>query len=259
MKESFVSLIAGKTKNNPASIHLDLLGLIRLGKNNAKRMEEFCNLLTEIENEGGNICIPSYSLSYTKKEDYNVLETPASDIGVVPEYVRKKFPRRRTVDALFSYVTFGKNILENHFEVRDYESFGKNSLIGEIFEKDGYICSIGGIFRNSTEIHFIEKLLEVKYRSDKIFEGNIIDKDGKIQRQQITFFCKKFDYNMWYDFKRLESDLKNEGLMEVFKVNGYPMYIEGIKFRTLYDYLEREIRKDYNYFLNDLKDKRTEG
>lgn len=248
-------MLAGKTKNNPAAIHIDFIGLIRLGKNNTGRLDEFCNLLKETESKGGNICIPAYSLSYTKNEDYNILETPSSNIGVVSEFVRKKFPELRTVDALFSYISFGKNISRDHFNVNDYESFGNDSLVGEIFEKDGYICSIGGIFRNSTEIHFIEKLLDVKYRSDKIFNGNIIDTDGKIHRQQVTYFCKNFDYNLWYNFKKLEDSLKKDGLMELFKVEGYPMYIEGIKFKTLYDYLEIAIRKDYKYFLNDLKDK----
>lgn len=256
MKESLTDLLAGKTKNNPAAIHIDFIGLIRMGKDNAGRLEEFCNLLKETESKGGNICIPAYSLSYTKNEDYNILETPSSNIGIVSEYVRQNSSALRTVDALFSYITFGKNISRDHFEVKNYESFGNDSLVGELFEKDGYICSIGGIFRNSTEIHFIEKLLEVKYRSDKKFEGNIIDTDGKIHRQQITFFCKNFDFNLWYNFKKLEDSLKKDGLMEVFKVEGYPFYIEGIKFRTLYEYVEIEIRKDYKYFLNDLKDKR---
>ncbi len=257
MKESFVNLLAEKTKKHPAAIHIDLIGLIRTGKENTERLDEFCRLLAEVQSKGGNICIPAYSLSYTKNENYNILETPASNIGVVSEYVRKKFSHFRTVDALFSYIVHGSGITRKHFEPGDYESFGKNSLIGEIFDKDGYICSIGGIFRNSTEIHYIEKLLDVNYRADKIFEGNLTDINGKTHRQRITYFCKKFDHHLWYDFKKLEESLKKDGLMEIFKVDGYPVFIEGIKFKTLYDYLEVEIKKDYKYFINDLQDKRT--
>ncbi|MDQ3019275.1 MAG: AAC(3) family N-acetyltransferase [Bacteroidota bacterium] len=252
LRDKFVSLIAEKTKHNSAAFHIDLIGLIRLGKSNEERLEEFCDILRGAEMKGGSFCIPAYSLSYTKNEDYNIKKTP-SEVGLVAEYIRKKFSDKRTVDALFSYITFGNKISDKHFEVQDYESFGKNSLIEELFETDGYICSIGGVFRNCTEIHFIEKLLDVKYRSDKIFKGSIIDYDDKIHNQQTTYFCKTFDHNLWYDFKNLEQDLKRDGLMEIFKVDGLQFFVEGIKFSILYEYIERKIKNDYQYFIKELK------
>jgi aminoglycoside 3-N-acetyltransferase len=255
-KEKFIELIAEKTKNNPAFIHLDMLGLTKLGRNNIDRLNEFCDLLEEIEKKKGNICIPTYSFSYTKNEDYNILKTPCVNVGTVSEHVRKRHPEKRTVDAIFSYIIYGDKISGNHFEVSDYETFGEGSIMEEVFNLDGYIWAIGGVFKNSTEIHFIEKMLQISYRYDKIFSGQIIDKEGKAHEQQITYFCKNFDYNLWYDFKNLENDLRDDGLIETFKSEGYPFFISGIKFRTLYDYVEQKIKKDSNYFLKDLKDKR---
>ena len=255
-KENFIDLIAEKTINNPAFIHLDMLGLAKLGKNNDERLDEFRDLLEEIEKKKGNICIPSYSFSYTKNEDYNILKTPCVNVGAVSEHVREKHPERRTVDALFSYIIYGDKISKKHYEISDYETFGKGSIMEEVFNLDGYVWAIGGVFKNSTEIHFIEKLLEINYRYDKIFRGKLIDKEGKSHDQQITYFCKNFDYNLWYDFKNLENELRDDGLIETMKVEGYPFFISGIKFRTLYDYAENKIKKDKMYFLKDLKDKR---
>ncbi len=256
MINKFADFLAEKTRNNPATIHLDLLGLIRLGKDNNERLEVFSKLLVDIENKGGNICLPAYSLSYTKNENYNILQTPSTEVGIVSEYIRKSFPERRTADALFSYTVLGNEISGKHFEARNYESFGGESLIEEVFKKDGYICSIGRVFRNCTEIHFIENLLEVKYRFNKNFYGTITDRENNNYKQQITYFCKNFDYNLWYDFKNLEDNLKQDGLMEILRVEGFPIFIEAIKFKTLYDYIEMKIRKDYFYFIKDLKDKR---
>jgi len=255
-QNKFTDLIAEKTKENPAFIHLDMLGLLKIAKNNEERFTGFCNLLTEIENKGGNICIPAYSLSYTKGEDFNLTETPSENVGAVSEFVRKKFPERRTVDALFSYLVFGKNISGKHFNITDYESFGKDSIIEEVFEKDGYLWSIGGVFKNSTEIHYIEKLLQLDYRSDKIFSGKIIDKTGKLHLQNIKYYCKNFDFNLVYDFKNLETDLRNDGLFETIKADDYPLFVSGIKFKTLYEYVELKIKKDKKYFLKNLRDKR---
>lgn len=255
-EEKFTEFIASKTKENPAFIHIDILGLAKIAKTNSERLNKFCSLLNKISDKKGNICIPAFSLSYTKNEVYNIGVTPSTGIGAVCEHTRKNFPGRRTVDALFSYVITGEKISRKHFETDDYESFGKGSVIEEVFRMNGYVCSIGGVFKNSTEIHYIEKLLEVKYRQDKTFSGKIIDLEGKSHDQIITYFCKNFDYNYWYDFKNLENDLRRDGLMETFKAEDYPLFISGIKFRTLYDYIEQKIKKDSSYFIKDLKDGR---
>lgn len=255
-RSEFVNLLAEKTRDNPAFIHLDMLGLAKLESSNDKRMLEFEKIIADTVRSGGNICIPSYSLSYTKNEEYNMLSTPSVNVGAVSEYIRENNFRKRTVDALFSYIILGNKISGKHFETGDYESFGGSSVIEEVFNKDGYVCAIGGVFKNSTEIHFIEKLLEVNYRHNKNFTGHITDLSGYKSDQQVTYFCKKFDYNLWYDFKELENDLRDDGLMETIKVEGFPLFITGIRFRLLYDYIEQKIRKDINYFIKDLKDKR---
>ena len=258
-RSKFVKMLAEKTRDNPAFIHLDIIGLTKLKSSNDERLKEFEEIISDVVRSGGNICIPSYSLSYTRDEKYNVSATPCVNVGAVSEYIRKMNSRRRTVDALFSYIVLGNKISGRHFEVGDYESFGGNSIIEEVFNADGYVCAIGGVFKNSTEIHFIEKLLEVNYRYNKIFSGQIIDIDGNKFDQRITYFCKKFDHNLWYDFKELENDLRDDGLMETFKVEGFPLFISGIKFRLLYDYIEQKIRKDMNYFIKDLKNKIDTG
>ena len=47
-----------------------------------------------------------------------------------------------------------------------------------------------------------------------------------------------------------------DGLMETFKVEGFPLFMTAVRFRLLYDYIEQKIRKDIKYFIKDLKDKR---
>lgn len=256
LKDTLTSKLAELTGDLPAFIHLDMLGLAKTARNNEDRLAEFLDILTDTEKKGGNFCIPSYSLSYTRNEEYIISDTECVNVGAVSEFIRKNFPKKRTVDALFSYLIFGDKISKKHYEVNDYESFGTDSLIGEVFRTDGYIWAIGGVFKNSTEIHFIEKLLQVSYRYDKIFKGKLTDNYGKKHDQKVTYFCKNFDYNLWYDFKNLENDLREDGLMETIKTDGYPFFITGIKFSTLYEYIEHKIRKDYKYFIKDLKDRR---
>lgn len=251
-RNKFIKKISELTFDRPAFIHLDMLGLKKLAADNASRLTEFSKLLEEIEKSGGNICIPSYTLSYTRNEEYDMNKSPVINAGIVSESVRRNFPAKRTVDGLFSYIVFGNKISHRHFEVHDYNSFGRGSLIEEVFDKDGYIWTIGGVFKNSTEIHFIEREFKVDYRDDKVFKGVLIDTEGRSHRQDVTFFCKNFDYRYWYDFKAVENDMRSEGIMETIKQEGFPVFISGVKFRTLFDFLKKKIETNKRYVCRDL-------
>ena len=101
-----ISTVANKTKNNPLIMHINLIGLFRLGHNNEERFNKFNIILNDIQNSGGNIAIPTYSYSYAQNKLYDMKNTP-SKLGVVSEYLRKKNVLKRTIDPNFSYLLFG--------------------------------------------------------------------------------------------------------------------------------------------------------
>ena len=53
--------------------------------------------------------------------------------------------------------------------------------------------------------------------------------------------CGNFDYNLWYDFSTLEKELKSEGLLEIIKSDDNSIYIEMIKFKTVFEFLKDKI------------------
>ncbi|MFZ0035367.1 MAG: AAC(3) family N-acetyltransferase [Sedimentisphaerales bacterium] len=253
MKSEFVKLLVQKTRQNPISVHIDAVGLLRLASTNDARLSEFSDIISQTNRQGGNIIIPTYSYSYTKNEDYDILHTP-SEIGVVTEYLRNKFAAKRTVDALFSYLVFAGRISDKHFEVKDYEPFGDESLIGELFAKDGYVGSIGGVLSYITEVHFLERKLGVSYRYNKSFTGTIIDYSGRKHKQEIVFFCRKPDCGLRPNLLRLEKDMKQDGLVEIFKADGYEFELEAVKIKILYEYIERKIKEDHFYLCSNINE-----
>jgi len=253
MKSEFIKLLAQKTRQNPISIHIDVVGLLRIAPTNDARLSELSDIISQASCQGGNIIIPAYSYSYTKNEDYDILHTP-SDVGVAAEYLRSKFADKRMVDALFSYLVFADQISKKHFEIKDYESFGDDSLIGELFAKDGYVGSIGGVLSYTTEVHFLERLLGVSYRYNKSFTGTIIDYTGKKHKQKITFYCRKLDSGLRPNLLRLEKDLRQDGLVEIFKIDGYGFEMEAVKIKALYEYIGRKIRENPFYLCSGINE-----
>ena len=255
--ENMARLIAEKTKDCLASIHIDAAGLIRLGETHDERLENFNQLILRAESLGGKIMIPTFSYTYPKKMPFNLLETP-SDVGIVTEYLRKKNPLKRTADGMFSYLLFNNDQNSSYFNVEDYEIFGDDSLIGELFNSNGYICCIGNVFHNTpTEVHFLERLLNVPYRFNKTMSGGFIDKQGKSIKQNLIFYCRDLDYNMFSDMTRLETSLRNNDCFDYWEKNNLDFVIEAVRFKKIFEIIKIEIEKDPMFLCSEYEDKRN--
>ena len=55
--------LSHKTKSNPLIVHINPVGLFRMARSNKERFEKFNIMLNEVQNNGGNIAIPTYSYS----------------------------------------------------------------------------------------------------------------------------------------------------------------------------------------------------
>ena len=246
-----IPTIASKTKNNPLIIHINPIGLIRLGHNNEERFNKFNAILNDIQNSGGNIAIPTYSYSYAQNKLYDMRNTP-SNLDVVSEYLRKKNALKRTIDPNFSYLLFGNNFSTRHFEISDSSSFGSDSLIDDVFLQDGYLGTIGAEpLKYLTEIHFIEKKLGVDYRFDKKFKGVTISNSGKKKHSTTTFFCRDLNLSYVPTFMQLNHDLIAEKLVEEWIIDDHNLKIKVIKFRVIYDFIREKIIDNPKYLLKE--------
>jgi aminoglycoside 3-N-acetyltransferase len=238
--------IANYTKNKPLILHINPLGLLRMGSSNVDRFLNLHTVLNKIQRKGGNIATPSYSYSYTKNEVYDIKNTHSS-LDEVSEYLRKNNKMKRTIDANFSYVLFGNGFSSKHLLISDYSSFGEGSMIEEVFNQDGYLGAIGGALEHLTEIHFLERKLNVPYRFDKIFAGTSIGNDGKMIDNKITYFCR--DYSYTPSFIQLKKDVKTAGLVSMWKLTGFNLQIEVIKIQDLYLFVREKLVTNPKYLL----------
>jgi aminoglycoside 3-N-acetyltransferase len=238
--------ISCKLKNNPLMLHINPIGLFRLERDNAQRFSRFNSILNSIQSNGGNIAIPSYSYSYAKNEIYDMENTP-SDLDSISEYLRVNNTTKRTADANFSYLLFGDFFSDRHFKVSNYSSFGEGSLIEDVFNKDGYLGAIGGALEYLTEIHFLERKLNINYRFDKDFHGVSIDRNSYKTSNKITYFCRDLDSSYLPSFVRLKNDIRDEGLVKTWSASEFNLKIEVIKIRELFNFIEEKLLVDEKY------------
>ena len=244
--------LSNRTKNHPLIIHINPLGLLRIEKSNIDRFSSLNTLLNRVQDCGGNIAIPSYSYTYTKNEVYKISSTP-SELGAVSEYLRVNNDYKRTADANFSYLLFGERFSDKHLEVSDYSTFGDGSLIEEVFNKDGYLGVIGSVWEHLTEVHYIEKKLNVDYRFDKDFNGTSVNNKGKTIDSIITFFCRYLNSENSTSFKRLKKDLMLSGLIKTWKISEYNLKIEVVKAQELLLFIKEKLLLDPGYLLKEIR------
>ena len=187
-----------------------------------------------------------YSYTYTKNEVYDILNTPA-DLDEVSEFLRMNNKSKRTADANFSYLLFGDKFSNKHFKVSNYSSFGEGSLIEEVFNKDGYLGAIGGVLEYLTEIHFLERKLNINYRFDKDFYGTSIDANRCKVNNKITYFCRDLNLNYVNSFVQLKKDIKENDLIETWTIPIYNLKIEVIKIRILFNFIKKKLAVDPKY------------
>ncbi|HEY9070146.1 MAG TPA: AAC(3) family N-acetyltransferase [Candidatus Ozemobacteraceae bacterium] len=244
--EHIARILAEKTRDRFATIHIDAAGLIRLGETNDERLNNFERILTTAESLGGNFAVPVFSYSYGKNEVFNILETP-STVGRVTEYLRKRRPHRRTVDPFFSFLLYG-NVGMAHCLVRDYECFGDQSLFAELHQLDGYVCCIGNVFYNiPTEVHYFERKLGVDYRFNKEFSGTLVDVDGHPHPQKAVYFCRKDPNSLEADFTRLERDLLANCLFEYWRAEEVEFEIQAISMQRLFAFIQTKVAGNPHY------------
>jgi aminoglycoside 3-N-acetyltransferase len=236
-------------------MHFDSIGFFPIAVNCNSYLSSLNQLFNDVEKKGGNLLIPSYSYSYTKKELYSIKDTKCT-LGRVFDHIRKENYKKRTSDSLFSYLSFREQSPENFFLPIDYESFGDNSLIADVFNNNGYLLSVGNRLHHSTEIHYLERLLNVPYRQNKDFSGVIRTLDCQEHHQKITFYCRDLEFankhNMTVSFEKLFYDLDRANKIEKVMVNN-EVLIEAIHIQEILPFIKKKIKKDIFYLMKPLK------
>ena len=226
-------------------MHIDALGIYKLGKNVKDSIEIFEKIIKkDFIEKNSTVLIPSFTYSYCKNQIFDMLNSQGK-VGLVNEAVRSKNKTGRTSDPIFSHVCLGKNINDNFYSVGDIECFGSNSLYNYMFDNNCFISFLAAPFNTMTEIHYIEKILDVNYRFDKTFIGNTIDVKGNVHKTKVKYFCRDLTLNRSTDLSSLEEDLKKEKLIKSYYFKG--LNLKGVFFKDLFEFVEKKIKNDYYY------------
>lgn len=193
------------------------------------------------------LIVPTFTYSFCNKEDFDVRTSPTS-MGALNEFIRKQEARYRTLDPLLSLSV--PIALKERFAALGRHSLGVGSGMDMLHQMDGvkflfFGARLGECF---TYVHYVEKILDVPYRFDLAFSGNVIDWEGNLsnQEQYIHTACsgvKTAEYHYFEDY------LADHGFLKRKRLGN--KQVSCIFEKDAYREIANMLRRDINYFLQE--------
>jgi aminoglycoside 3-N-acetyltransferase len=193
------------------------------------------------------VWMPSFNYDYPATKEFNVQRSP-SQVGALTEYFRTHIANWRSLVPIFSFT--GDDSIPILEIDKIIDPFGEKSLFQQMIWDNTLIIHYGinGI-HSSTIIHYCERMSgKLYYRYDKIFSGRVISKD-KIYDIDLNFHVRpKSDKILEYDWKRLEKDLIQTGLM--IKLSDFRFEIRLVNAADLANFWINKMQEDPLYLLD---------
>lgn len=193
-----------------------------------------------------NILFPTFTFSFCNGVSYDINKSKTK-MGALNEFARKQPESERSMDPLMSNILIGddKDLITN----LSSHSIGKGSTYDKLHTKNGVKflflgTQVGACF---TYMHYIEKILNVKYRYDRIFRGEVINTNNEVSVEECTLFVrynKVFPGNGTFSYE--ENLLKNRFSQKTQVGDSSITIVNESKAYELYVDL---IKKNPNYFI----------
>jgi aminoglycoside N3'-acetyltransferase len=228
-------------------IHTDVLRGIKFPmKNRSSFLESHHEFLIEFTQEKP-LFFPGFNYTCLKTGKYSV-KNDEVQVGVLNERIRGKNLYNRDLTPVFNFLSNSKEdytLVENNDTI---DPFGFNSTFDFLFNNNSYLLHYGSSFNTSTIIHYIERISgKLSYRYDKQFSIEIVD-DQTIKNVRFNYHVRPLNYNLVYDWIKLETDLKSDNLLNEYK-NGRTQIL-GVKINDLVKYWLDKLNEDPLYFLD---------
>jgi hypothetical protein len=117
----------------------------------------------------------------------------------------------RTLDPIFSHVLLqNSNFLDEKISTR---SFGNRTIFHKFVQGKGVIVNFNLKDITTPLFHFLEYKFNVPYRKNKIFCGDIVNKNKSKIKVKYNFFCRKKNSLITIDRKKILKDLKKNNIV----------------------------------------------
>lgn len=240
-------LKVGICKNDNLFIHSNIgfFGRLKGGTDKESYCHAFKESIFKVIDIEGTLVVPSFSYSFCNNEIFDKHKTVGIR-GIFSEFIRNDPQSLRSDDANFSISAIGKNAVYFTKDAPSH-SFGENSFWERFLIVNGKICNFN-FDSGSAFIHYVEKLLNVPYRYDKMFRGKSLVNDREEERIYYHFVYELAKPNNGPNFTKFDKKAKEIGLSKVANLGRGQ--IVCISAKDVLELIKKEIEKNPAFLIN---------
>lgn len=214
------------------------------------KKKEYLNTLYGIlrETGAGKLIVPTFTYSFPNGEDYDI-ENSRTSMGAFNEYLRKTPDRYRTDDPLLSVSVPAS--LQPLFAHVSNHSLGAGSALDIVHHTDGVKFLFFGaeMAECFTYVHYVEKMMEVPYRFDMPFTGNVIYPDGRTVRREQIIHTQCRGAKLPAKYLHFEAEMEQRGLLRKKRIGD--RYVACLSEKDAYREIRDHIAGNINYYLEE--------
>lgn len=164
------------------------------------------------------ILVPSYTIYTFMFGGVFHPQFSKSEVGRFSEEVRRHFAQFRTPEPMFSVVDVNGYLKKAPSSVH-HQTFGQAGLLNYLTEQDYVIVNIGLEVLYATQVHFVEHLVGVDYRFEKMIEGFVCHNENEWQKVNYQAYVRQVDQHKVsypaYDQRKREAYLLNQSELKI--------------------------------------------
>ena len=189
--------------------------------------------------------IPAFTYSFTKSGLYHKLYSRA-ETGRFSEEVRMGFSNYRTTDPIFSMMDV-TSWLGQQDNLNNLGAFESGCIWEKLFHEGSIVVNIGIESFVATQIHYLERLMQVPYRKTFIKSGVIYKNNTDHQTVDYTFYARDLKNLRQLNWPLIEEKLFSDGVLNKIVFNG--IKFSCISVSSLHKVLKKEIIRDPYYLV----------
>lgn len=183
-----------------------------------EKLSALFDTLTDISSCDGSVCSPSFSMSFTKGEDYNLKDSPGTT-GIASEYFRKMPNITRTLDPIYNVCLSGPLAAE-HVSKRVKSCFGDDTVFDSLYESNASLLFLGCSLDRATFVHYVEQKIGVSYRYFKKFSGKIVCENNEFDCD-VELYVRNLSLNTIPHHERLRNYLAEKKVLKISTVGRF--------------------------------------
>lgn len=190
----------------------------------------------------GTLILPTYNWDFCKGIPFDYYNTPCKT-GALSAAALKRKDFVRTHHPIYSYAVWGKDA-DKLYHFNNVTSFGKDSVLGYLHEKNAYNILIGIDYNKGfTFGHYVEEQVGVIYRYQKNFTAPYTDEFGNTEERTYQMYVRDLDMDVVSGTRTqlLGRDFEQAGLAKAKLIQDkIPLYMTHLG--DIYSIVEHDIR-----------------